>query len=44
MIRHWVKMVLVALLILIQSACPKLLTKQQTTSTGDGAQKQGGTG
>ena len=44
MIRHWVKMLVLALLILIQTACPKLLTKQQNTSTGGEAQEQGGTG
>ena len=44
MIRYWVKMLVLAVLILIQTACPKLLTKQQNTSSSDGAQEQGGTG
>ena len=44
MIRQWVKMILVTLLLLIQTACPKHLTKENKTSTGDGAQEQGDTG
>ena len=44
MMGRWIKLLVLALLILIQTACPKLLTKQQNTSTGGEAQEQGGTG
>ncbi len=28
MIRHWIKLILLALLVLIQTACPKYFTQQ----------------
>jgi hypothetical protein len=32
MIRHWLKLILLALLVLIQTACPKYMAKQNDDS------------
>ena len=33
MIRHWGKLILLALVVLIQTACPKYVTRQSENST-----------
>jgi hypothetical protein len=44
MVPQWVKMLLVAILVLFQTACPKHATKQPETSTVDRSHEQDGAG
>jgi hypothetical protein len=48
MIRQWVKVIFVALLVLLQTACPKLVAKQQNDGkvhpAGEPGSSSSGTG